>query len=100
MKYYTTKAKIRESLIATLSSPPDGMMFDPDFGIRVRATSMGSGSHRYWLTGDLEKYEVHCFGQGRGWADQGDDCSVQDIDALVSYLWKNRAQIVEPAPGY
>ncbi len=95
MKAYTTKTKIRTALLDTLSSPQDGMMFDPDFGVRVRATSMESGNHHYWLTGTADSYEVHCYGSGRGWCDRADDCGIQDLGELVDYLWKNRKHIIE-----
>lgn len=63
-------------------------------GVRVKATGMGSGSHRYWLTGEPDDYKIHCYGQGNGWSDQSDDCITQDVSILAKKLWHQRADIL------
>ena len=82
---YKTKESIKEALINSLE--------EFEGGIKVK--NYPDGSHRYWLTGDMESYNVHCFGSGQRWRDQDDDCNIQDIDKLVDYLWEERARIIE-----
>lgn len=86
MRIYKTKEAIRRQLISSLE--------DPEYGISTKADGNG-GSHKWWLTGTEDNYTVHCFGSGQGWSDQSDDCSIQNLNELVSCLWKKRASIIE-----
>ena len=91
MKALKTKEDIKKALIRSLEDEEDG--------IYVKAGGMGSGSHHYWLTGDIESYEIHCYGRGQGWCDQSDECGEQNLDKLVDSLWTQRAQIIELLEG-
>jgi hypothetical protein len=87
MRTYKNKETIKNKLIESLKTGE---------GIHTKATSMvNGGSHHWWLTGTQDDYVVHCYGSGQGWSDQSDDCTIQDIDEIVSRLWKDRANIIE-----
>lgn len=81
-----TKAWIKQQLINSLQTGE---------GIRVKAINMtNGGSHHWWLTGDENDYEIHLYGSGPGWCDQGDDCRIQNIDKAVDKLWEERKYIL------
>lgn len=85
MMIYKTKESIKKALVDSLE--------ELEGGIYVKA--FPDGTHRYWLTGDIESYNVHCFGSGQRWSDQDSDCNIQNIDELVDHLWEKRARIIE-----
>jgi hypothetical protein len=87
MRTFKTKRDIKNQLLESLKTGE---------GIHVEATEMvNGGTHHYWLTGTTDDYEIHCYGSGPGWFDQGDDCKTQDIDELVSKIWIGRKYILE-----
>lgn len=87
MRTYKNKETIRKKLLESLTTGE---------GIHTKATSMvNGGSHHWWLTGTKDSYTVHCYGRGPGWVDQSDDTDMQDLEELVSWLWKERANIIE-----
>ena len=82
MRTYTTKQAIRDALMKSMKTGN---------GIYTVATSMESGRHHWYLS---EDGKTHCYGQGLGWSDQGDECSMT-LDELVDHLWKIRKHIIE-----
>ena len=82
---YKNIEEIKTALLESLVESEDNR------GIRI---NMGNGSHRYWLTGSIESYQIHCYGWGKNWADQTDDCNIQDVDVMAKKLWNQRKNII------
>lgn len=77
------KKEIKEKLLSSLETGE---------GIYTKATSMQSGRHHWYLTGDKDNPSVNIYGSGRGWCDQSSYSSLT-LNEAVSQLWRKRASI-------
>lgn len=75
-----TKAEIRKALETSSREYP----------VRVAATHMGSGDHRYWKNGS----EILCYGAGSNWSDQA--AEKYKIDTAVDIIYQNRKNLMRP----
>lgn len=83
MKNTITKSQIKSRLLN----------FDEECGSIIVRDAASRGSHTFWLTGNEDDYDTHCYGHGLGWSDQSDECRIKDIDKLVDYLYEKRHNI-------